>query len=75
MVEFPSEEFWKLVNFPKEFESLLAFKNEYWYDFLKKKYREFHYIPPEPSKITLGKKTGKDKEYQSKPQNVKSFLS
>ena len=75
MEEFPNKDFWLLVNFPKEFESFLAFKNEYWYDVLKKKYREFHYTPPKTEAICLKEKSGNDKSYEQKPQNLKSFLS
>lgn len=75
MALFPDENFWSKVNFDRGWDSLLIFKSEYGLSLLKKKYKQFHYKPPEYKKIELTKKSGCDKIIDKKPKTIRDFLS
>ncbi len=72
---FPDIDFWKIVTFPKKYESLLALKGEYGEKTLKKKYSEYNYVIPKVEKIKLGKKVGKDVDFKEKKNTIRKFLS
>ena len=74
-MDFPDKKFWRVVIFSKKFDSFLAFGSGYWYHTLKEKYKEFQYKIKSTPKIPLGKKWGRNKKYELKPKNLKSFLS
>ena len=74
MAEFPKEEFWAVVTFPKKYPSLAfllgPLKNE-----LKKKYVSFNYVIPQSETVLLGEKIGEDRIIDSKPSTIRDFLN
>jgi hypothetical protein len=72
---YPNLEFWEKVNFHQEWDSLRVLKSEYGKNILDKKYREFHYILPDPKEYPLGDKCGEDRKINKKPRTVREFLS
>ena len=75
MSKFEDEDFWSKVNFSESFNSLLFLKSKEGQSILQKKYLEFNYKIPEKISYKIGKVSGEDRLYNSKPKTIKDFLN
>ena len=74
MEEFPGEDFWAKVSFPKIYDSLAFLVSYYGKKLLKRKHNEYNYKVPSVPKIKLSSKSGEDKKITKKKQTVRDFF-
>ena len=74
--KFPSEDFWRKVQFDKKYEGMEYLFSPFGLSLIRKKYRDFHYkVPPPPEFIFTDEKIGESPKLSDKPKNIREFLS
>jgi hypothetical protein len=75
MEQYPDQSFWNRFKCNNGWDSLVIFQSDFGKNYLKQKYKEWHYKIKESHKFELTNKVGEDTIIKKKPRNIRQFLS